>query len=161
GKTYYCQRNPDQRTLRMTLGALLFAFQRAEQNSPNLVERLRRREPQAMAELYDRYGALVYSLILRIVREPSVAEDLVQETFIRVWNRVQAFDQERGALGPWLLAVARNRAIDYLRSSTNRMARSVYEIDEVEHPSLFVNMEKEILSSDRIRQVRNALEKLN
>src|ERR1700723_108510 len=85
-----------------------------------LIERLKRRDPQALAELYDRYGRVAYSLVLRVVRDQAIAEDLVQETFLRVWNRVHSIDSERGAIGPWLLAVARNRAIDYLRSQAGR-----------------------------------------
>jgi RNA polymerase sigma-70 factor, ECF subfamily len=126
----------------------------------DLVRRLQRRDPRAMADLYDRYGRLVYALILRVVRDGGIAEDLVQETFLRVWNRAQGFDAERGALGPWLLAVARNRAIDYLRSSAGRMRNSV-EVPETEHPALFADMEKELLNSDRVRRVRGALEKLS
>jgi RNA polymerase sigma-70 factor, ECF subfamily len=124
-----------------------------------LVVRLQRRDPQALAELYDRYGRLVYSLIVRVVRDGALAEDLVQETFLRVWNRAQGFDAQRGALGPWLLAVARNRAIDYLRSASGR-ERNALELEEVDHPSLYTNMERDILASDKARVIRAALEKL-
>ncbi len=125
-----------------------------------LVERLQRRDAQALAELYDRYGRLVYALIFRIVRDTGVAEDLVQETFLRVWNRAKGFDTEKGALGPWLLAVARNRAIDYLRSSTGRL-RNALEVEETEHPAQFLDLEKEILQSDRVRRVRDAFGRLS
>jgi RNA polymerase sigma-70 factor (ECF subfamily) len=125
-----------------------------------LAERLRRRDPQALAELYDRYGRLVYVLIFRIVRDNALAEDLVQETFLRVWNRAQGFDAQKGALGPWLLAVARNRAIDYLRSAGGRM-RNALELEETEHPSLFSNLEKEILNADRVRRVKEAFQRLS
>src|SRR5579871_6614442 len=81
-----------------------------------LAGRLKGRDPHAMADLYDRYGRLAYALIYRVVRNAAAAEDLVQETFLRVWNRVHSFDPVRGALGPWILTVARHRAIDYLRS---------------------------------------------
>jgi RNA polymerase sigma-70 factor (ECF subfamily) len=124
-----------------------------------LVVRLQRRDPQALAELYDRYGRLVYSLIVRVVRDGALAEDLVQETFLRVWNRAQGFDAQRGALGPWLLAVARNRAIDYLRSASGR-ERNALELEEVDHPSLYTDMERDILASDKARVIRAALEKL-
>jgi len=124
-----------------------------------LAERLQRRDPQALAELYDRYGRLAYSLIVRVVRDGALAEDLVQETFLRVWNRAQGFDAQRGALGPWLLAVARNRAIDYLRSSGGR-ERNALELEEVDHPSLYTDMERDILASDKARIIRAALEKL-
>ena len=125
-----------------------------------LVRRLQKRDPQALGELYDRFGRLAYSLIYRIVRDVGTAEDLVQETFLRVWNRVQGFDGDRGALGGWLLAVARNRAIDYLRSAGGRL-RNALELEETEHPSLFMDAEREMLNSDRVRRLRTALEKLN
>jgi len=91
------------------------------------------------------------SLIDRIVRDVGVAEDLVQEAFLRVWNRAQGFDAERGAPGPWLLAVARNRAIDYVRSSGGKMARGSLELAHAEQSSVFVNFEAEVLSQDRAR----------
>jgi len=144
----------------MTLLPLLLALELAEADS-ELAERLKRREPQAMADLYDRYGRLAYSLILRIVRDAEMAEDLVQETFIRVWSRAQAFDSERGALGPWLLAVARNRAIDYLRSVDGRMARSSYELVEMENPALFANLEGQVMVSELAGRVRGVMSKLN
>jgi RNA polymerase sigma-70 factor, ECF subfamily len=127
---------------------------------PELVARLQRRDPQALAELYDRYGRLVYSLILRVVRDGGIAEDLVQETFLRVWNRVHGFDAEKGAIGPWLLAVARNRAIDYLRSASGR-ERNALEFEETDHPALYTNMEHDILTSDSARMVKAAMEKLS
>jgi RNA polymerase sigma-70 factor (ECF subfamily) len=144
----------------MTFLPLLFAIY-AEGDDHNLAERLKRHESAAMGELFDRYGRLAYSLIYRIVRDVGVAEDLVQETFLRVWNRSVGFDAERGSLGPWLLAVARNRAIDYLRSSGGKMARGSLELEYAEHPAVFVNFEAEILSQDRARQVRGALNRLN
>lgn len=84
----------------------------------------------------------------------------MQETFLHLWNRAQGFDAERGALGPWLLAVARNRAIDYLRSAGGRMARNSMEMLETEHPSLFANFENDVLNQDTARQIRGALERL-
>jgi len=144
----------------MTFVPLLFAIY-AEEDDRNLAKRLQQREPSALAELYDRYGRLAYSLIYRIVHDVGVSEDLVQETFLRVWNRSQAFDAERGALGAWLLAVARNRAIDYLRSSGGKMARSALELQYAEHPTLFVNFEADVLSQDWARRLRGALERLN
>jgi len=144
----------------MTFLPLLFAIYAGEDDR-NLAERLKRRESSVMGELYDRYGKLAFSLIYRIVRDIGVAEDLVQETFLRVWNRAQGFDAERGALGPWLLAVARNRAIDYVRSSGGRMTRGALELEAAEHPAVFVNFEAEVLSQDRARRVRGALGRLN
>jgi len=127
----------------------------------DLAERLKRRDPGAMAELYDRFGRIAYSVIFTIVRDTGIAEDLLQESFLRVWNRMQAFDAERGALGSWLLTVARNRAIDYIRSSGARLTRGTFEIEDREHPSLFADAEQEMLTADQARVIRNALAALN
>ena len=126
----------------------------------DLVARLQHRDPHALAELYDRYGRIAYSLILRIVRDTGVAEDLVQETFLRVWNRVHGFDADKGAIGPWLLAVARNRAIDYLRSTSGR-ERNAVEFEETDRPALYIDMERDLLLSDSARRVKSAMEKLS
>jgi RNA polymerase sigma-70 factor (ECF subfamily) len=144
----------------MTLLPLLLAIY-VEEDDRNLAERLKRREPAALAKLYDSYGKIAFSLIYRIVRDVGVAEDLVQETFLRVWNRAQGFDAARGALGPWLLAVARNRAIDYIRSSGGKMARGSLDLEYAEHPSTFVNFESDLLTRDREMRVRKAVDRLN
>jgi RNA polymerase sigma-70 factor, ECF subfamily len=131
----------------------------ADPEERELLARLQRRDPQALAELYDRYGKMAYSLVLRVVRDQAIAEDLVQETFLRVWNRVHSIDSDKGSIGPWLLAVARNRAIDYLRSSAGR-ERNAVELDETDHASLYCSMEAGLLISDQARRVKVAMDKL-
>jgi len=126
-----------------------------------LARRLKERDPHAMSDLYDRYGRIAYALIFRIVRNGAAAEDLVQETFLRVWNRVQSFDPQKGALGPWVLTVARNRAIDYLRSVDGRLSAGALELDRVENPALFSEFSDTALSVDRSRRLKSAFEKLN
>jgi len=126
-----------------------------------LVERLHRRDPHAMTILYERYGRFTYSLILRIVRNQAVAEDLVQETFLRVWNRVAAFDRQKGALGPWVLTVARNRAIDYLRSVEGRAAERAFDLERLEHPALFSAVQGGMIGDDRVKILRDAVERLD
>ncbi|HXF26035.1 MAG TPA: sigma-70 family RNA polymerase sigma factor [Bryobacteraceae bacterium] len=130
-------------------------------NDPELVRRLKNRDPEAMADLYDRYGRITYSLIYRIVRNAAMAEDLVQETFLRIWNRVHAFDEQKGSLSPWVLTVARNRAIDYLRSVDGRRRESVFELEKMEEPALFSNLENDIMNMDRAQILREAFLKLS
>lgn len=145
----------------ITLTGILLALEMSSKHDADIARRLQRRDAGAMAELYDRFGRMAYSVILAIVRDASLAEDLVQETFLRVWNRIHAFDVARGALGPWLLAIARNRAIDHLRSLSARMDRNAYELDVREHPSLFVDMERDVLNTDHARVIRSAIAKLS
>src|SRR6478672_5370657 len=142
----------------MMLLPILMAVHSGEDDT-SLVARMQQRDPNALAELYDRYGRLVFSLILRVVRDTGIAEDLVQETFLRVWNRAQGLDTQRGSIGPWLLAVARNRAIDYLRSAGGRERNSL-EFEETDHPALYTDMEQDIISADKARRIKPAMERL-
>ena len=133
---------------------------RFKDDDGDMARRLKVREAGSMRELYDRYGRLVYSLVLRTVRNSAAAEDLVQETFLRVWNRMPGFDQERGALGPWVLAVARNRAIDYLHAADGKRQAGALELDRLEHPGQFCGFEDGALSLDRALRLKDAFEKL-
>lgn len=87
------------------------------EDDPELIARLKRKDPSAMAAVYDRYGKLAYSIAHRIIGQPETAEDLVQEVFLRLWNQIVNFDSERGSLGMWIVCLARSRALDHLRSA--------------------------------------------
>lgn len=80
-----------------------------------LVTAIRSGDQAAMAELYDRYSAIVYSVALRVLQDTGAAEDVLQEIFMQLWRHPGAFDASRGNMGAWLAVIARNRAIDALR----------------------------------------------
>ena len=80
-----------------------------------LIARMRAGDQSAMADLYDRYSGVVYGVALRVLASTAAAEDVVQEVFLQLWRKPQAFDAGRGRLAPWLAVIARNRAIDHLR----------------------------------------------
>jgi RNA polymerase sigma-70 factor, ECF subfamily len=126
----------------------------------DLARRLKDRDASVVAELYDRYGRIAFTLVLRIVRDRAVAEDLVQECFLRVWTRSQGFDADRGALGAWILTVARNQALDYIRSVQGRVWNSMASADS-EHPNAFRDWEGDMLDGVRLKQVQSALTRLN
>ena len=112
-----------------------------------LVQRLKLREPLALEELYDIYGVLCYALIQRVVRNQSVAEDLVQETFLRVWKHAGSFDSQREVVGPWLMKVARNCALDHVRSSRERENQGDDGLDQTWHPNPLGSVEKSVSRS--------------
>jgi RNA polymerase sigma-70 factor (ECF subfamily) len=130
-------------------------------NDVVLVERLKRADPTALAAVYDRYGALAYSLIFRITRDSSVAEDLVQELFLRLWNRIQDFDASRGSLNVWVLAIARNLAIDYLRSSHSRFLARTLSLDKTDYASISYKPNEVTQTLDNSRVVQEAFSSLN
>jgi RNA polymerase sigma-70 factor, ECF subfamily len=97
-----------------------YGLEEANNNGPAteeaaLLERVRARQTDAMADIYDRYSAVAYSVAMRVLRDPAAAEDVVQDIFIQLWRNPGAFVSSRGSLCAWLAVVARNRAIDSLR----------------------------------------------
>lgn len=82
--------------------------------------RLAARDQDALAALYARYGDAVYSIALRVLREPAAAEEVTQDVFLDVWRHPTRWAPERGRLISWLLALARYSAIDRLRHDTSR-----------------------------------------
>lgn len=91
-----------------------------EQDQRNIAERLMAGEKSAISELYDHYGPVLYGIILKIVRSEAIAEDVLQESFIKIWQNGSAYDPARGTLFTWMLNIARNTAIDKTRSSAFR-----------------------------------------
>lgn len=86
-----------------------------------LITRLRARESQAMSVLYDMYSATLFGVILQIVKVEEVAEDVLQESFLKIWNSFDSYDDKKGRLFTWMINVCRNLAIDKLRSKEYRM----------------------------------------
>ena len=80
-----------------------------------LVSAIRSGDEQAMAQLYERYSPIVYSVALRVLGDTAGAEDILQEVFMQLWRSPDLFDASRGSLPGWLAVIARNRAIDSLR----------------------------------------------
>ena len=72
---------------------------------------------EALAGLYDRHGTAVFGAAMRASRDRWIAAEVVQETFLALWNRAELFDPSRGTLPAWLQRIARNRAVDHLRAA--------------------------------------------
>lgn len=73
-----------------------------------------------MSYLYDHYSGALYGVILRIVQKESVAEEVLQDVFIKIWNKIDGYDETKGRLFTWMVNVARNQAIDKTRSKEIR-----------------------------------------
>ena len=86
-----------------------------------LIERIAARDDAALGEFYDRHSRLLYSLALRILRDAGHAEDVLQEIFLLVWTRAHTYNVAIGPPIAWLVRIARNRAIDRLRTLGSRM----------------------------------------
>ncbi len=113
-----------------------------------------------MLVLYDLYGKLVYSVILSVVRDSAMAEDLTQEAFLRVWNRMATFDSEKGNLEGWLVTVARNRAFDYLREQRHFPETIPASVSNLEQSKWFASRANHLDSVTNQKAVIKALDAL-
>ncbi len=84
------------------------------------LERLRRGDTAAVADLYDRYGRTAFGLALKILRDEGEAEDVVHDAFVAVVQRVDQYHAERGTVAAWLVTTVRNLALDRTRRRTRR-----------------------------------------
>jgi RNA polymerase sigma-70 factor (ECF subfamily) len=85
-----------------------------------LVRELVRGSERALSVLYDRYGETIFASAYRLTADRGIAEEVVQETFLTLWNRAELFDPTAGSLPAWLHAIGRNRAVDRLRAAGRR-----------------------------------------
>jgi RNA polymerase sigma-70 factor (ECF subfamily) len=119
-----------------------------------LLEGVRGKNQQAMADIFDRYGGMVYSVALRVLKDKEKAEDVMQDVFFQLWSKPDAFVQGRGSLGAWLMVVARNRAIDRIRQ--RRETDSPDDVVLVSPINLAIEAERNLL----MEKVRDLLENL-
>jgi RNA polymerase sigma-70 factor (ECF subfamily) len=122
--------------------------------------RMAQGEGDAVAELYDRHARPVYSLALRILGDVTEAEDVVQEVFSQAWRQASRYNTSRGAVGAWLLMLARSRAIDRLRA---RRARPKSVSDEHAADTLVdtgLPVDCQVISFEQVTRVRAALDEL-
>jgi RNA polymerase sigma-70 factor, ECF subfamily len=94
-----------------------------------------RSEEAALAELYDRHGRAAYGLARRVLRDPSLAEDAVQEAFLAVWHGAARFVPERAGAASWIMMLVHRRAVDLVRREQRRRAEPYVEIEDAESPS--------------------------
>jgi RNA polymerase sigma-70 factor (ECF subfamily) len=124
------------------------------EDDASLLALVRTGNEQAMASLFDRYSSVVYSVALRVLRDPASAEDVLQEIFMQVWRNPDSFSATRGSLGGWLAVVSRNRSIDALRRK-----RPTDSIEDVILASPY-NLANEAERNSLIERARGVIVKL-
>ncbi|HEY3310685.1 MAG TPA: sigma-70 family RNA polymerase sigma factor [Anaerolineales bacterium] len=93
-------------------------------NDSELLGKVARGDEAAFISLYDRHAGHVYALTLRILRDPMLAEEATQDTFLKLWSRARQFMVERGTVLVWVLTIARRTALDRLRLEARRPSLS-------------------------------------
>jgi RNA polymerase sigma-70 factor (ECF subfamily) len=117
-----------------------------------LLRQIQAGDEEALVALHTQYANLVYSVAYRILNEPMAAEEVTQDTFMRLWNKSYSFDPEKGRFITWLLTVTRRLAIDVLRQRQRREPNTGMMFMD-EDPGLWEN----ILSTDGSSELRRTL----
>lgn len=96
-----------------------------------MMRRILQRDEQAFADLYGQYGSLVYSLAVRVCQNAESAQEVTQDTFLKVWRQSDRWDPAKGKLVVWLLTITRYTAIDYLRREARQPQNSFKTLDDI------------------------------
>ena len=119
----------------MLLAALTSTGEREVSLDAALLSRLLQKDVSVFEQLYERHSRLVYGLVLRILQQAATSEEVVQDVFLQLWRNAKSYDSARGPFVPWLLTLARNRALDHLRLKSERQRRLEDQTDHL--PAVF------------------------
>jgi len=134
------------------------AHELQETSDAGLVMAISRYHQDALAEAYRRHAGAVFGLSRRLLNEPALAEEVVQEVFLRLWNTPEKFDPERGSLRSYLLAQCHGRSVDLLRSDTSRRRREQNELRRTAEAGY--DVEHEVWDMAVAQQVHVVIDKL-
>lgn len=136
----------------MFLAALTSTGQHEVPLDAALLARLLQKDVSAFEQLYERHARLVYGLVLRIVQQAATSEEVVQDIFLQLWRNAKHYDATRGPFVPWLLTLARNRALDHLRLKSERQRRLEEQSDIL--PTVFAAPDYEHALDEKRRAER-------
>ncbi|MEL7021235.1 MAG: sigma-70 family RNA polymerase sigma factor, partial [Bacteroidota bacterium] len=94
-----------------------------------IIQFLHQNDQQAIGMIYDKYGAALYGVVTKIVKSDTIAEDVMQDAFVKIWKNASTYDRTKGKLFTWLLNITRNTAIDRIRSAKYRHAQKSISLD--------------------------------
>ena len=86
-----------------------------------------------MSELYDRYSDTLFGLASKIVKSDEIAQDILQDSFIKIWKNIENYSAEKGSFFTWMLNITRNTAIDAIRKSKKYTATSIQDVENSVH----------------------------
>lgn len=99
----------------------------------SLVKLVQSKTEKGFHTLYNKYCGALYGVIIKLVKRTEIADDLLQDTFVKIWKHIDSYDSSKGTLYTWMLNIARNQALDYLRSANYRKQQLQVEIDLFSH----------------------------
>jgi RNA polymerase sigma-70 factor (ECF subfamily) len=128
-----------------------------DQTDEMLMSRITAGEPEALGGLFDRYGGVIKSVVMKTLHNEAESEDLLQEIFVEVWNRADKFSEKKGKPLGWIVTMARRRAIDKVRSrSAYQRATDRFQAEIEERPNTRVCDEDEDIAMSDLRTLLNS-----
>ncbi len=125
-----------------------------------LLLRAAAKDRAAFAELYERMSAKLFGVIVRILGKDDVAEEVLQECFVTIWQKAGTFDRALASPVTWMAVIARNRAIDQKRRKVEKLSSEAVALDE-NLPSLLLDPEQETQRGQQLERLQTCLETLS
>lgn len=100
----------------VTFGKEIYTTIKTNYSEEELIVLLKEKNETGFHHLYDNYSGALYGVIFRIVQSKEYTEEIIQDVFVKVWNSIHQYDQQKGRFYTWMINIARNTAIDYLKS---------------------------------------------
>jgi len=135
----------------------LEATKKISLSEEELVSKLKSQDTLAIQALYDMYSGALLGVISRVIQHTEVAEDLLQETFIKIWNSAGSYDNSKGRLFTWMMNIARNLSIDKVRSKDFKNSN---KNQDIENNVDFIDAQKEVTFNEDVLGVRDLVTSL-
>lgn len=116
-----------------------------------LLQKVGKKNEHAFEQLYDAYSKVLFNTILLVVHEQDEAEELLQDVFVQIWEKAQTYDKRLGPPVAWLIRIARNKAIDFLRSKRHKsqvMETSISEAEQITEQSARNNPDAAVMQKE-------------
>ncbi len=124
----------------------------------DLLSLLKERNERGFNLLYDNYSNSLYGIVIKIIKDEAIAQDVIQDTFVKIWNNIERYDAQKGTLFTWMLNVGRNLAIDKIRSAEylhNQKSESVDNFVGIEGGSFATSMDMDHIGiSDLVNKLK-------
>ena len=121
------------------------------QQHQDLIHRLKEKEQEAFTKIYDMYSAAIYGVILKICRSEVIAQEVLQDTFLTVWNKSYQYNEEKASFYTWIYRIARNNSLNALRNSDKRVIQN-------ENPGVYIT--EEAHKEDEVYEIEGSLRHL-
>jgi RNA polymerase sigma factor (sigma-70 family) len=111
------------------------------QNDNTLIQQLKNKDERALSLLYDKYSGAIYSVILKMIRDEGKAQNLLQDTFITVWDKAESYDTNKGRFYTWVYRIAKNKTLNVLRKSDLLIQTDDFSVYDTKEDAISIDSE--------------------